>query len=381
MTEQLYYQDPFLTEFTGRVLTCVQEKNAWAVTLDHTAFYPEGGGQPADQGTLGEVKVLDVRERAGEIVHLCDGPLPVGTEAAGTVDWARRFDHMQQHSGEHIVSGTICARYGCDNVGFHMGHDLVTIDFNADIPPEDLPAIEAAANAYIWSDAAVQTDFLSGQALEQAHYRSKKFIPGVVRLVTFPGADCCACCGTHVRSAGQVGLVKLLTCQKFRDGVRIEMAAGGRALRYCAAVQEQNTRISHLLSAKALDTAAAVERAQRELYALRGRLTALEEESYAQKAQALAGAGDVLLLEGEMSSESVRKLCGAVLEKCGGRCAVFAGAEGAYKYAIGQRDGDLRQLVKDLNAALHGRGGGKPDFVQGSLAAAEADIRAFFAGR
>ena len=380
-TEKLYYQDSFLQTFTAQVLSCEAEKDRFAVVLHRTAFYPEGGGQPADTGTLGGVRVLDVREKDGVIRHLCDGPLAAGTEVTGTIDWERRFDHMQQHSGEHIVSGLLCRRYGCDNVGFHMGHDLVTIDFNFPIPPEDLPAVEAAANAYIWEDRAVEVDFLSGAELEQARYRSKKFIPGVVRLVRFPGADRCACCGTHVRSAGQVGLVKLLTCQKLREGVRIEMAAGGRALGYCSAVLEQNTRISHLLSAKALDTAAAAERMQRELYALRGRVAALEEADFQRRAQALSGAGDVLLLEGEMSSESVRKLCAAVLETCGGRCAVFAGTEGAYAYALGQRGGDLRQLVKDLNAALRGRGGGKPDFAQGSVSAGEAEIRAFFAGR
>ena len=380
-TEKLYYEDSFLQSFTATVRSCQAEQEHFVVVLDRTAFYPEGGGQPSDTGALGGVRVLDVRERDGEILHLCDGPLPPGAEVVGTIDWARRFDHMQQHSGEHMVSGFLCRRYGCDNVGFHMGHDLVTIDFNADIPPEDLPEVEAAVNAYIWEDRAVETAFLSGEELERAHYRSKKFIPGVVRLVAFPGADCCACCGTHVRSAGQVGLVKLLSCQKFREGVRIEMAAGGRALGYCSAVLAQNSAISHLLSAKALDTAAAVERMQGELYALRGRLASLEEDAFQRRAEELAGRGDVLLLEGEMSSESVRKLCAAVLETCGGRCAVFAGADGAYKYAIGQRGGDLRQLVKDLNAALHGRGGGKPDFVQGSLAAAEADIRGFFTGR
>ena len=380
-TKKLYYEDSFLQTFTAAVLSCEQEKDRFAVVLDRTAFYPEGGGQPSDTGELGGAEVLDVRERDGVIRHLCSRPLAVGAEVTGTVDWERRFDHMQQHSGEHIVSGLICGRYGCDNVGFHMGRDLVTIDFNAAIPPEDLPSIEAAANAYIWSEAAVETDCLSGEALEQAHYRSKKFIPGVVRLVTFPGADRCACCGTHVRSAGQVGLVKLLTCQTFRDGVRIEMAAGGRALGYCTAVLEQNTRISHLLSAKALDTAAAAERMQRELYALRGRVMALEEDAFAQRAAEYAGAGDVLLLEGEMSSESVRKLCAAVLETCGGRCAVFAGGDSAYKYAIGGHGADLRQLAKDLNAALNGRGGGKSDFVQGSVSAGEAAVRAFFAGR
>ena len=380
-TKKLYYEDSFLQTFTAAVLSCEQEKDRFAVVLDRTAFYPEGGGQPSDTGELGGAEVLDVRERDGVIRHLCSRPLAVGAEVTGTVDWERRFDHMQQHSGEHIVSGLICGRYGCDNVGFHMGRDLVTIDFNADIPPEDLPAIEAAANAYLWQDRPAEIALLSGEALERAHYRSKKFIPGQVRLVTFPGADCCACCGTHVRSAGQVGLVKLLSCQKFREGVRIEMVCGGRALRYLSAILEQNSRISHLLSAKALDTAAAVERTQREIYGLRGRVSALEEADFARKAAQYAGAGDVLLLEGAMTAESVRKLCDRVLEACGGRCAVFAGGDGTYQYAVGQRGGDLRQLAREMNAALRGRGGGKPEFIQGTVAAGETEIRAFWDAR
>ena len=379
MTEKLYYEDAFLKTFSATVLSCEAEKGHFAVVLDRTAFYPEGGGQEADTGTLGDVPVLDVREKDGVIRHLCAAPLTAGSAVTGTIDWERRFDHMQQHSGEHIVSGIICGRYHCDNVGFHMGHELVTIDFNADILPEDLAGIEAAANAYIWGDAAVETDFLSGEELERAVYRSKKFIPGVVRLVSFPGADRCACCGTHVRSAGQVGLVKLLTCQKFREGVRIEMAAGGRALRYCSAVLGQNTAISHLLSAKTMDTAAAVERMQRELYALRGRVAQLEEESFQRKALELSGAGDVLLVEPDMAPDAVRRLCAAVLDTCGGRCAVFAGADGDYKYAVGHHGGDLRSLAKDINAALHGRGGGKPEFIQGSVSANEEAIRDFFA--
>lgn len=378
MTEKLYYQDPFLREFTAEVLSCIQGKDGWTVTLDRTAFYPEGGGQPADHGTLGGAVVTDTREKDGQIVHICNRELPVGETVTGVIDWARRFDHMQQHSGEHMVSGMICARYGCDNVGFHMGRDVVTIDFNAEIDPAHLPEIEAAANAYIWGNAAVDIRFLSGQALEQAEYRSKKFIPGEVRLVAFPGADCCACCGTHVTHAGQVGLVKLLSCQKFREGVRIEMVCGQRAVRYLSAILEQNTGISHALSAKPFETCRAVERLQAELYEQRGRVAALEESDFRRKAEQYAGGGDVLLLEGPMSADSVRKLCDAVLNTCGGRCAVFAGEGGVYKYAVGQRDADLRVFVKEMNTALNGRGGGKPDFAQGSAAADEAAIRAFF---
>ena len=378
MTEKLYYNDPFLKEFTATVLYCEQDKGSWKVTLDRTAFYPEGGGQPTDFGTLGGAAITDVREKEGVILHTCDKALTVGDTVTGVIDWARRFDHMQQHSGEHIVSGIICARYGCDNVGFHLGKDIVTIDFNHDISPDDLPAIEAQANAFIWSDTPIDIRFLEGEALQQAEYRSKKFIPGQVRLVAFPGADCCACCGTHVLRSGQVGLIKLLSCQKFREGVRMELLCGKRAFDYLSGTWEQNLAVSRALSAKPLQTAAAVERLQGELESVKLRAATLETADFARKAEAHAGKGDIVLFEGPMSADSVRRLCDAVLETCGGRCAVFAGEDGSFKYAVGIREGDVRPLVKELNAALNGRGGGKPNFAQGSVAASEADIKVFF---
>ena len=378
MSEKLYYSDPFLQEFTATVLSCEQDKAGWKVVLDRTAFYPEGGGQPADTGILGDASVIDVREKEGVIVHTCDKALNVGDTATGRIDWARRFDHMQQHSGEHIVSGIICARYGCDNVGFHLGKDIVTIDFNHDISPEDLPAIEAQANAFIWSDTPIDIRFLEGDALRQAEYRSKKFIPGLVRLVAFPGADCCACCGTHVLRAGQVGLVKLLSCQKFREGVRMELLCGKRAFDYLSGTWEQNLAVSRALSAKPLQTHAAVERLKGELESVKLRAATLETADFARKGAEYANKGDVVLFEGDMSADSVRRLCDAVLDTCGGRCAVFAGEDGNFKYAVGIRDGDIRPLVKELNGALNGRGGGKPNFAQGSVAAKEADIQAFF---
>ena len=378
MTEKLYYNDPFCKTFTATVRACVQEKDAWAVTLDRTAFYPEGGGQPADHGTRGGVHVADTRERDGEVVHLCSGPLAVGEAVEGAIDWARRFDFMQQHSGEHIVSGILCGIFHCDNVGFHIGHDLVTIDFNAELTPEDVLDIERRANQYIWEDHALSVAYPSPEELEKLDYRSKKALAGQVRIVSWPGADCCACCGTHVLRSGQVGLVKLLSCQKFREGVRIEMAAGGRALDRFNVIAGQNIRVSQLLSAKPDATAAAVERLQAELYALRGRVAALEERDFARLARQYQGAGDVLLVEPAMSPESLRKLCGAVQNAAGGRCAVFAGGEGAFQYAVSAPEGDLRPLAKSINAALNGRGGGKPNFVQGSVQAEEGEIARFF---
>ncbi len=381
MTEKLYYTDAFLQGFHAVVVSCEAEKDLFAVTLDRTAFYPEGGGQPADHGILNDAHVLDTRDRNGEVVHLCDKPLTVGETVCGAIDFVRRFDFMQQHSGEHIVSGIICEKFHCDNVGFHVGRDTVTIDFNADITAEDLRTIEQRANRYIQQDHAISVTYPSPEELADLPYRSKKELTGAVRIVAFPGADCCACCGTHVNSSGQVGLVKLLSVTKFREGVRIEMLAGNRALAHYTTILEQNTRISQALSAKPHETAAAVERLQAQISALQGRVVALESADRARKAAEYAGTGNVLLIEDEMSADSVRKLADAILEQCGGRCAVFAGVDGNYKYAIGEKDGDLRALVKELNGALNGRGGGKPNFAQGSAVCTEAQIRTFFADK
>ena len=378
MTKKLYYDDPFLREFTAQVVSCDAVKGGFAVVLDETAFYPEGGGQPADHGKLGSVTVLDVHEKNGVITHLCDAAIEPGVAVRGEIDWARRFDHMQQHSGEHICSGLICERFHCDNVGFHMSADIVTIDFNADISWDALLEIEARANQYIYEDHAIDIQFHRGAELDAIDYRSKKTLDGDVRIVVFPGADCCACCGTHVTRSGQVGVVKFLSCQKFREGVRIELLCGQRAYRYLSATWAQNLRVAQSLSAKPTESAAAVERLENELSSLKLRAARLESQVFAQVAARLAGQGDVLLFEEDMAPDSVRKLCDAVMNTCGGRCAVFAGTEGAWKYAVGQVDGDLRDLVKQLNAALSGRGGGKPFFAQGSAQATRAQIEAFF---
>ncbi len=377
-TKKLYYDDPFLREFDARVISCEETKGGFAVVLDRTAFYPEGGGQPADHGTLGGARVLDVHEKGGVITHLCDAALAADTEAHGALDWERRFDHMQQHSGEHICSGLICARYGCDNVGFHMGADTVTIDFNAEIAWDELMELERRANRYIYEDHAIDIKFYRGHELDAVEYRSKKPLDGDVRIVSFPGADCCACCGTHVASSGQVGIVKFLSCQKFRDGVRIELLCGARAYRYLAAVWEQDLHIAQSLSVKPEESAAAVDRLETELEAAKQRAAKLEGQIFAQIAARLTDQGDVLLCEDELSTDGVRRLCDAVMNTCGGRCAVFAGRDGAWKYAVGEKDGDLRELVKSLNAALHGRGGGKPFFAQGSAACTKDEIEAFF---
>ena len=378
-TEKLYYTDPFLTTFTAKVLSCEAGKGGYLVTLDRTAFYPEGGGQPADHGTLGGIVVTDVHEKDGVVIHTVEKAVEIGENVTGSIDWARRFDHMQQHSGGHILSGILCHNYHCDNVGFHLGADTVTIDYNTDISWEEALAAEYQANQVIWADAPVEITYPSPAELDALDYRSKKALTGKVRIVTFPEADCCACCGTHVLRAGQVGIIKVLSCQKFRSGVRMEILCGERAWRYLSGTYDQAHAVGQHLSVKPLEAAAAVERLTEELTAAKARMAELEGEVFSHKAHEYCGKGDVVLVEPPLRPDGVRRLADAVARECGGLAAVFAGEDGRYNYALVRADGaDIAPLVKSMNAALTGRGGGRSGFAQGSVQADADTIHAFF---
>ncbi len=377
-TRRLYYEDVYTKEFTATVMECREEKNGYRVILDESAFYPEGGGQPSDYGTLGDARVSEVHEKDGELLHYTDKPLKTGETVVGKINWEHRFDLMQQHSGEHIVSGLIHEKYGYDNVGFHMGRDVITIDFNGSLTETQMAEIEQKVNQKIWENSEVEITYPTAEELEELPYRSKKELTGKVRIVRFPGADLCACCGTHVSHTGEIGMVKLLSVVKFREGVRMEMLCGKRVLDYLNMVGEQNHKVSVQLSAKPDRTAEAVERMQEENFRLKGIVLRYEEEMYAAEAKKWENAGNVLLFKEGMEADSVRKLTDAVMNTCKGRCAVFSkNADGNYKYAIGECDGDLRSFTKEMNAALNGRGGGKPFFVQGSVQASEEEIREF----
>ena len=378
-TEKLYYADPFLKEFTATVLTCEESKKGYLVTLDRTAFYPEGGGQPTDQGTMKGLAVTEVHEKDGVIFHTVEGTVEIGETVSCSIDWERRFDHMQQHSGEHIISGILCADYACDNVGFHMGADTVTIDYNTDLTWEQCLAAEAKANAIIAADIPCDIAFPTKEELDALDYRSKKEISGQVRIVAFPGADCCACCGTHVLRAGQVGLVKILSCQKFRSGVRLEILCGSRAFRYLSACYDQAKAIGQKLSVKPTDACKAVERLEKELSDTKSRMAALETIAWESKAKEQEGKENVLLLEPPMGGDSLRRLADTVAHRTRGLTAVFAGEDGRYAYALLRADGeDISSTVKAMNAALHGRGGGRNGFAQGSVEATREEILSFF---
>lgn len=376
--ERLYYLDPYMREFTATVTACRERKGGYEIALSQSCFYPEGGGQPGDTGFLGDVAVTDTHEKDGEVWHYTAEPMEVGTEVTGTIHWERRFDYMQQHSGEHMVSGIIHEKFGFDNVGFHMGAEMVTIDFSGILTEQQLAEVEEIVNRKIWENREIKCWYPSSEELKDIPYRSKKELTGSVRIVEVPGADICACCGTHVRFTGEIGLVKLLTVQKFHSGVRVEMISGLRAYRYLNGVLRENKKVSQLLSAKMMETGTAVEAALRELEEKKYQIFSMENRHFAALAEEHRDKGNVLLRENDLAADGVRRLAIAVQETCGGRAAVFSGNdEAGYKYAVGLPDGDLRGWVKELNVALKGRGGGKPGFVQGSVSAKWSEIVAF----
>ena len=377
-TRKLYYEDCHLQEFSAIVTSCTETEKGFLITLDATAFYPEGGGQACDTGVLGDARVLDVQEKEEKILHVCDKALAVGETVFGKIDYDARFDRMQQHTGEHIVSGIIHRMFGYHNVGFHMGADVVTIDFDGMIPAEALTQIEKEANDAVWKNLPVKCWYPSPEELPTVGYRSKKELPWPVRVVEVPGFDKCACCGVHVERTGEIGLIKLFSCVKFHQGVRIEMACGGKALSLLSRVYDQNRLVSQAFSAKILETGAAAQRMNDALTQEKFRATGLQKRVFGSVAAEYADKGNCLHFEEGLAPGGVRELAEAIALSCGGIAAVFSGEEGAYNICLACPGGDVKTLGSELSQTLNGRGGGKPGFFQGSVSATRQDLENFF---
>lgn len=377
-TKQLYYEDSHLKIFESTVTGCAPANGGYAVTLDATAFYPEGGGQPWDTGTLGNASVLSVREDGDEILHLCDKPLEVGSTVTGCIDWERRFDFMQQHSGEHMVSGMIHQMYGYHNVGFHMGSDVVTIDFDGPIPPDALEHIEAAVNRAIWENLPVSCTYPAPEVLPTVNYRRKKDLPWPVRIVEFPGVDLCACCGTQVKYTGEIGLVKLLSCVKFHAGVRIEMVCGKRALAALSQAYEQNRQVSQAFSAKIPETGAAARRMNDALAGEKLRAANLEKRLFAHIAQGYRGQTLAVHFEDSLSPAANRELCDAIANTCAVAVTLSGSDAAGYSVCMVSRTEDMKAMGAAAIQALRGRGGGKREAFQGNLTASQEEIQQYF---
>ena len=369
-----------MKEFEARVLSCeaCEEGGGFWTVLDQTCFFPEGGGQYADTGYLGETKVVDARERDGIVYHRTEAPLEPGELVRGRIDWEERFEKMQQHTGEHIVSGLVHSRFGYNNVGFHLGSDYFTMDFDGPISPEELREIEWEANRAVALDLEVIVQYPSKEELGHMEYRSKIEIEGQVRIVSVPGYDVCACCAPHVDRTGEIGLIKLVNRMNYKGGERITMLCGFRALRDYDSKLTAAREIGALLCEKEDQIAGAVRRQKEELEKQKYENGRLMHQLLVFRAKEIPVEGSMTaVFTDDIRGDAPRELMNLLLERGAFICGVFAAAgDGGWRYVIGSRQADVRPLGKALNSRFEGRGGGKPGMVQGTLTGSEADIRA-----
>lgn len=377
-TERLFDRDSYLKEFQATVLSCEQKnESTWQVVLDKTAFFPEGGGQAGDTGWLNGVEVTDTREKAGIIYHETRAPLEAGTQVAGKIDFAVRFDKMQQHTGEHILSGIVCSAFGYNNVGFHLSTEITTLDFDGELSAEQVRELEVKVNQAIHENIPVQVKFPSKAELAELDYRSKIEIEGQVRIVEIPGVDRCACCAPHVKTTAEVGLLKIQSCDRHRGGCRLTIVCGMRALKDYQQKQESVGKVSAALSAKPEKIADAVEHLQEQQIKLREQLNRIQALYLQGKLEKIEENDTcALLFEETMDSIAMRNFVNGAMERCEGVCGAFLGNdEQGYHYILGSKIKDVRETAKMLNEKFSGKGGGKPQMVQGSLKGTEEKIR------
>lgn len=378
--QNLFYDDPHIVEFEAAVTECSHDEktDAYRIVLDRTAFFPEEGGQTADRGSLNGLPVRDVRIKDGMIFHIMDKELTPGSSVRGLVDWEQRFDFMQQHSGEHIVSGLVNRRYGYDNVGFHLSRGEVTLDFNGPLTLEQLREIEQEANAAVWRDLPINISVPSPEALSRLSYRSKKELTGDVRIVEIPGVDICACCAPHTDSTGQIGLIKITGVQSHRGGVRVNILCGARAAADYTVRQDSVSAISVLLSSKQDAVFDAVSRLKEENRLVRQRANELQARLLELEISALPPASSVdsvALFVGELDGIALRNAVNRLTETYSGYCAVFSGDSQGYRFVLGSRTRDSREPGALLRERFSAKCGGSAPMIQGSVTAREAELR------
>lgn len=378
MTEKLFYNDVRKAEFEATVVSCVKNKDRYEIVLDGTYFYPEGGGQPADHGKIDDANVFDVHDRDNEVVHYCDKEVECGKKVKAWVDMERRHRLMQQHSGEHIVSGLIHKHFGYDNVGFHMGSDCITIDFNGPLTSDNLKLVEKEANEAIYRNFDTNIFYPSPEELEKLEYRSKKALEGDVRIVNFKDCDTCACCGLHVVKSGEIGIIKITGSQNYKGGTRVTMLAGKQAREDYAVKDSIVHGISNLLSAKPYETKEAVERLMKERNEIKEQLVAAKKQIFELKRDSVRDDETcAVFFEENMEPFELRLFTEMLLEKVPS-AAVFSGNdEEGYKYAVGSTKTDMSAFIKEANKALGGRGGGRGNIMQGAFTASRDETERY----
>ncbi len=384
MTEKLFDTDSYITEFECKVVELYTEGKFLCLILDRTAFFPEGGGQTCDKGWLNSVNVENVQNIGGKIVHFVENSeenvksFSVGSVLGGKIDFKKRFSDMQQHTGEHIFSGIVHRLYGYNNVGFHLGTEVVTLDFDGELKEDDICKVENLVNKAVWDNLEIRVLFPSDEELKTIDYRSKIEIEGQTRLVEIPGVDMCACCAPHVKFTGEIGIIEVVNFERYKGGTRVSILCGERALADIRHKLNENKKTSVLTKAKQSDTAAAVERLLEENEKLKYEINGLNRRFLESEAEKIEPTDKIIIFDSRLKDKLLSDFTLSLMKKAANFVACFFPDGDIIKYCIASKTTDLRPLCKELNTAFSGRGGGRPEIVQGSLTATtEEAVRAF----
>lgn len=366
MTLKLYLNDSYVKEFTAKVISCEKLGENYAVILDQTAFFAEGGGQDADKGEINGIAVLDVQEKGDNIVHTTEKPLNVGETVTGKIDWALRFSRMQNHCAEHILSGVIHKIFGYNNVGFHMNDSLITFDVDGPLAAEDIERVEAEANRAVFENAKISVSYPTAEEFKNIDCRSKIELMHGVRLITVDGFDTCACCAPHPMSAGEIGVIKIVNFCAFKGGTRIEMVAGALAFKDYSYLHNAAKNIMKQLSAKREEIAEQVKKLGEDLASARAEIKALNEKLAAASLE-MQPVGETLIGFTKDADFGVLRNIANGKTKDAQFIAIFAETEDGFNYLVASQTGDTRNFAKTLNENFSGKGGGRPDCVQGKI--------------
>lgn len=383
MTEKLYYSDAYLTEFECKVLDLYTDDRYIYVETDRTAFFPEGGGQTSDRGWLGSAYVENVQIEGEKIIHFVENTeenvetLKNSTFLKGKIDFEKRFSDMQQHSGEHIFSGVVNKLYGYNNVGFHLGSEVVTLDFDGILNENDICKVENLVNKAVWDNIEIKVLYPTDDELSQMKYRSKIEIEGQVRIVEIPGVDVCACCAPHVKMTGEIGIIEVVNFEKYKGGTRVSILCGDRALRDIRHKLNENRKISVLTKAKQSETSEAVERLLKEKERLEYELVGANRELLMIKAEKIENDKRIIIFDKKLDGKLLLEFTEAIKLKADDFVACFCGENGYFRYCIASKAVDLRPLAKELNSAFSGKGGGRGEMIQGSLCGDEEKLTEF----
>ena len=379
MTEKIYYNDAYISEFFAKVLSQSVDGDRFDVVLDKTAFFPEEGGQYSDKGYIADARVLDVKEIGGVIHHYTDKAVSESESVYCRIDFDERFEKMQCHSGEHILSGLIHKLYGLDNVGFHLGGEDVTMDISAPLTREELDRVETLANEIIFKNVEITTEILNADELSGIEYRSKLDLSENVRIVRIGEYDTCACCAPHVKYTGEIGVIKILDFAKLRGGIRIHITAGRRALKEFRALYANAGAVSSILSVPKAEIVGGVERLLSSYGEEKAKFSEYRLKRIISEADSMNFVtGNCVKVLPEATVEELIAFSNVATGKVSGMLVLLSGEDGTYKYVIASDSTDLRALSKEINKSLLGRGGGKPNMIQGSFSSTLKEIEEYF---